>query len=189
MTRPTWEKSATGAAHDRVVATTATLPRIETARLVLRAPRLADWASLEPIFTTERATHIGGPMTAEDAWLDFNQLVAGWVLRGHGALTITRRDDDDTPLGLVLLGHEFGDPQAELGWLLTTDAEGQGYATEAAAALRDWGFDLLGQAGFVSYIADGNATSVKVAARLGATRTGHHPQAQDVAIYGYGGAA
>ncbi len=164
------------------------LPVIKTERLILRAPRLEDWPTLEPIFTTDRATHIGGPMSAEDAWLDFNQLVAGWILRGHGALTITRHGDD-TPLGLVLLGHEFGDPQAELGWLLTEAAEGHGYASEAALALRDWGFDLLGRDGFVSYIADGNAASHKVATRLGAARIGHHPLDSDVAIYGYGGAA
>lgn len=188
MTRPAWETAPTGAAAARVAAIAACLPRLETARLILRAPRLSDWATLEPIFTTDRAAHIGGPMSAEDAWLDFNQLVAGWVLRGHGALTLTTKDDD-TPLGLILLGHEFGDPQAELGWLLTQAAEGKGYATEAAAALRDWGFDLLGRDGFVSYIADGNATSVKVADRLNATPAGHHPLNPDVAIYRYGGAA
>ncbi len=188
MIRPAWEMMPQGAAADRVAATCATLPRIETLRLVLRAPRLSDWATLEPIFTTDRAAHIGGPMSAEDAWLDFNQLVAGWILRGHGALTITLHSDD-TPLGLVLLGHELGDPQAELGWLLTAEAEGQGYATEAATALRDWGFDLLGDAGFVSYIADDNTASHHVANRLGAQRIGHHPLASDVAIYGYGGVA
>ena len=187
MTTPAWEIAPQGAAADCAAATAATLPRLETARLILRAPCLQDWQVLAPIFTTDRAVHIGGPMSAEDAWLDFNQLVAGWILRGHGALTITDKSNGDV-LGMVLLGHEFGDPQAELGWLLTEAAEGQGYATEAAAALRDWGQGVLGRDGFVSYIADDNAASHKVAARLGARRTGHHPLAQDVAIYSYGGA-
>lgn len=159
------------------------IPEIKTDRLVLRVPRMADWATLEPIFTTDRAVHIGGPMSAEDAWLDFNQLVAGWVLRGHGGLTICNKDTGDV-LGLVLLGHEFGDPEPELGWLLTAEAEGRGYATEAAAALVDLGREIYGTA-FVSYIADGNDASVNVATKLGAKRDGAHPFDPTVAIYRY----
>ena len=75
-------------ASDQMAALAATVPVIETERLVLRLPRISDWPVLEPTFTTDRAIHIGGPMSAEDAWLDFNQLVAGWILRGHGALTM-----------------------------------------------------------------------------------------------------
>ncbi|MEJ6404003.1 GNAT family N-acetyltransferase [Yoonia sp. 2307UL14-13] len=176
-----WEKAPSGGAS-QVTALTATVPVIETARLVLRLPRITDWAVLEPIFTTERAVHIGGPMSAEDAWLDFNQLVAGWVLRGHGAFTIC--DKQDKVLGLVLLGHEFGDPDPELGWLLTEEAEGQGYATEAARALLPLCREIYGDQ-FVSYIADGNDASVRVAQKLGATETGTHPMGTHVAVYCY----
>ena len=35
-------------------------------------------------------------------------------------------------------------PEKELGWLVYDGYEGQGYATEAAAALRDWAFNPLG---------------------------------------------
>lgn len=178
---PWTQKPKGGAAQ--IAAIRAAVQVIITERLTLRLPRLDDWAMLEPIWTTDRAKHIGGPMTAEDAWLDFNQLVAGWVLRGHGALTICRASDDAV-LGLVLLGHEFGDPEPELGWLLTADAEGQGYATEAAAALRDLGHRIYGT-GFVSYIADGNDASARVAERLGAEKSGAHPTDNSVAIYRY----
>lgn len=178
-----WAQTPQGG-KKQIAAITAAIPRIETERLTLRLPRLSDWATLEPIFTTDRAAFIGGRMTAEDAWLDFNQLVAGWVLRGHGALTICRASDDDAVLGLVLLGHEFGDPAPELGWLLTAEAEGHGYATEAAAALRDLGHQIYGTE-FVSYIADGNDSSVRVANRLGAQMSGTHPADSSVAIFRY----
>ncbi len=170
-------------AQQQIAAITTAIPEIATERLILRVPRMDDWAVLEPIYTTERATHIGGPMSPEDAWLDFNQLVAGWVLRGHGALTICTRDTGDV-LGLVLLGHEFGDPEPELGWLLTAEAEGHGYATEAAAALVKLGHAIYGTE-FVSYIANGNAASVRVATKLGAKRDGAHPLDASVAIYRY----
>ncbi len=171
---------AKGAAQ--VAAITATVPVIETARLVLRLPRISDWATLESIFTSARAIHIGGPMSPEDAWLDFNQLVAGWVLRGHGALTIC--DKQGGVLGLVLLGHEFGDPDPELGWLLTEEAEGRGIATEAAAALLPMCRAIYGT-GFVSYIADGNDASVRVAEKLGGFKAGTHPLGAHVAVYHY----
>ena len=168
----------------------AVLPRIETARLVLRAPRADDWPALEPIWTGDRAVHIGGPFTAEEGWLDFNQCVAGWVLRGYGALTITDRATGAV-LGLLAMGPEWGDPEPELGWLVTAEAEGRGIATEAAAAGRDWLAARLGGRDFVSYVADGHAASARVAEKLGAHRDGGHPLDPTVAIWRHraGGAA
>ena len=178
--------SVTPAAQPMIDLLASALPRIETARLTLRAPRLSDWPVLEPIWTTDRARFIGGPMSATDAWLDFCQLTAGWLLRGFGALTICRRSDDAV-LGLVLLEHEFGDPEPELGWLLTSEAEGQGLATEAASALRAEGLRLFGSGGFVSYIDAANDRSIRIAERLNATPDAKpHPADDDVKVYRHG---
>jgi RimJ/RimL family protein N-acetyltransferase len=46
--------------------------------------------------------------------------------------------------------------------------EGQGYATEAARALRDWAFDEAGLPTLVSYMDRENHASAAVARRLGA---------------------
>lgn len=172
----------TGRAAALAQAIAAPLPRIETDRLILRAPQMTDWPVLEPIWTGPRSHHIGGPFTPEDAWLDFNQIVAGWLLRGHGGLTVT--DRAGTILGFVLLGHEWGDPDPELGWLLTEEAEGQGYATEAATALLNWARTQRPD-GFVSYIATGNTRSVRVAGRLGARDVAGHPLDDTVRVYRY----
>ena len=168
---------------DQIAALTSAIPQIETARLVLRAPRMSDWAVLEPIWTTDRAIHIGGPMDPEEAWLDFNQCVAGWLLRGIGALTITDKMTGEV-LGLAMLGHEYGDPEPELGWLLTEAAECNGYATEAAEALLSLGRAIYGDA-LVSYVADGNTASVRVAEKLGGRKSGTHPLDTEVAVYRY----
>ena len=48
--------------------------------------------------------------------------------------------------------------------------EGQGYATEAATAMRDWAFETLGIKTLVSYVDPDNAASAAVAMRLGANR-------------------
>ncbi|WP_417805217.1 GNAT family N-acetyltransferase, partial [Thalassospira lucentensis] len=57
----------------------------------------------------------------------------------------------------------------ELGWLLFPEAEGRGIAFEAAVAMRRWAFEVRGLKTLVSYIARGNARSIKLATRLGAT--------------------
>lgn len=179
-----------GSSPARVQRLNVLLPRIETERLILRPCLLTDWPATRPIWTSpDRAVCIGGPMNDEEAWLDFNECVAGWLLRGTGPLTITLKgsnNNNDTPLGIVLIGVKYKDPQAELGWLFTEAAEGHGYATEAAAALRDWGFGELGRGAFVSYIAADNEASIRVAERLGAWRDPvGHPKDPACAVYRY----
>ena len=179
---PAWTNPATPKAARLASAISDALPHIETARLILRPCKGSDWAHLEPIWTTECAVYIGGPMTPEDAWLDFTQCVAAWMLQGSGPLTITRKGDD-TPLGLVLLCAEFGDPSPELGWLLREEAEGFGYATEAAIALRNWAFADLELDSFASFVDQSNAASIRVAEKLGAKQTGVHPLADDCLVF------
>jgi len=118
----------------------------------------------------------GGPGAAdskadlgEAAWLDFCQLVAGWSLRGFGSWTIETRADA-TPVGAIVINHEFGDPEVELGWVVTPDAEGKGYASEAATCARDYAFTAMGFPTLVSYIHHDNDRSMAVARRLGARR-------------------
>ena len=146
----------------------AAVPVLHTERLILRAPTLADWPSLEPLWTSQRAVFIGGPYNDEDAWLDFCQVMAGWVLRGVSGWALEHRDTGET-LGLVGLFFDFGDPCLDLGWLLTDAAEGNGYAFEAAVAARDYGHKTLGLRGLVSFIAPENTRSIALATRLGAT--------------------
>lgn len=170
-----WLTNPAPQAEAFAAALSSSVPSIETARLVLRPCKLSDWPVLEPIWTTDQARFIGGPMTAEDAWLDFNQCLSSWFLRGTGALAITTHDSD-TPLGIVVIMHEYGDPELELGWLITKDAEGNGYATEAAEALLDWTFRQLGVTQMVSYVHANNVKSANLATRLGGVlRPEGHP--------------
>lgn len=142
------------------------IPRIETERLVLDAPRVADIAGYASIVCSERGRYVGGPMTEHDAAFDFGQMAAGWVLRGYGSLSIRPRDAE-TYLGTVLVHHEFGDPEPELGWLLVAGAEGKGYAREAAAAMKAWAWEHSGLTTLVSYMDPDNLRSRRLAEALG----------------------
>lgn len=148
----------------------AQLPRLDTERLILRAPGISDFAAYREIVMSERAAFmVDEPMDREDAWLDFAQCVAGWLLRGHGLWTISARDGGEV-LGFVVICMEFGDREPELGWFVTEAAEGQGFAYEAAKAARAYGIGPLGLASLVSYVDLGNARSIRLAERLGARR-------------------
>jgi RimJ/RimL family protein N-acetyltransferase len=145
------------------------VPVIKTDRLILRAPVLADYPAYEAVFTGDRARHMGGPFTAEEAFDDFARGVSGWMLRGTGMWTVTLKGSDQA-LGWIYLWREFGDPEDEIGWVLTEGSEGRGYAHEAARAVLPHAVALYGRGGFVSYIDAGNAQSARLAQRLGAAR-------------------
>lgn len=145
------------------------VPVFRSDRLRLRAPGLQDYTAYEAVFTSDRARYMGGPFDTDESFADFCQGVAGWMLRGSGMWTVTLSGGDEA-IGWVFLWQEMGDPEPELGWVLTEAAEGHGYATEAARAVLPHALRLYGTGGFVSYIDAGNPASVAVAARLGARR-------------------
>jgi RimJ/RimL family protein N-acetyltransferase len=166
-----WEVPPEGPAAEVVAALAARLPVLETPRLVLRAPALADFDAYAAILCGPDTAHLGGPFDREAAWGDFCTYVAGWLLRGSGLWTVTLRDSGAV-LGFVLVGMEYGDAEPELGYLFTEAAQGHGYATEAAAAARDHALDALALPSLVSYVAPEHDRSAAVARRLGARRDG-----------------
>ena len=170
MIRPPHEIATPGPAADAAARMQAALPRLETARLILRAPRLEDFEIYARIGASDRGRHLVADNTDRAAlWLDFTQMVATWLLRGHGVWTVEARTDGAV-LGFVLIGFEPGDHEPELGYLFRETAEGRGYAQEAATAARDHAFTTLALPGLVSTIDPDNARSIRLATRLGATR-------------------
>lgn len=61
-------------------------------------------------------------------------------------------------------------PAVEVGWRLRRDAWGQGFATEAARAAVEAGFQRWGLDEIVSFTSEANARSRAVMARIGMTR-------------------
>lgn len=164
-----WLHSPAGPAATLAMAAQSAVPLITTPRLRLRASILADFPAYAEVFTSDRACHLGGPFSEDSAYADFCEGVAGWLLRGAGMWTLTRTGDD-VALGWIYLWQERGDPEPELGWVLTLAAEGKGYAREAALAVLPHALGLFGPDGFVSYIDASNDRSARLAATLGARR-------------------
>lgn len=145
------------------------IPTLRTQRLVLRPMVEADFPAYATFLASPRAAGLHGPLSLRQAWGLFCHDFACWSLYGHGGLMIDRRADS-VCVGQVGISHGPLFPEKELGWLLYQGHEGQGYATEAATALRDWAAEALGVSELVSYIAPDNAGSAAVAERLGGTR-------------------
>jgi RimJ/RimL family protein N-acetyltransferase len=164
-----WETPPSGAAATLVRSIAATIPQLTTARLILRAPRMTDFDAFTEILTGPRAAHIGGALSRASAMEVFLASAGGWQLRGHGLWSVDRSSDASL-IGFILLQHETGDPEAELGYLFAEAGEGQGFATEAAAAARDFARDVLRWSTVVSYIDPANARSLRVAEKLGAVQ-------------------
>lgn len=188
MTAP-HERLLPGPAADFAATLAAQLPVIETARLRLRAPGLADFDAWAEILCGPAGPYLGGPFSRDDAFIEFAASCGMWLLRGYGPWAVEPKAGGDI-LGFVLIGFEPGDAEPELGYLFRPASSGHGFATEAAAAARDHGFARLGLARLASYIAPENAASIRVAARLGAVRKGsvdgsenwlHRPVAQNPA--------
>ncbi|MEL7027001.1 MAG: GNAT family N-acetyltransferase [Pseudomonadota bacterium] len=161
------ETPSTGPCADLAAAMQAMVPVLETKRLVLRAPRIEDFQDFARIVLSPQGTTYGDPANREEAWSEFMQLTGTWMLRGHGTWVVTLKTDGKT-IGLVQLGAEPGDLAPELGYLLDAEFEGQGYASEAARAVRDHGFGTFELPKIASYIDKSNARSIALAHRLGA---------------------
>jgi RimJ/RimL family protein N-acetyltransferase len=145
------------------------IPLIETERLTLRAPQRADFECYADLMGSDRAAHICGPYDRPAAWAIFAGNAASWILDGFGGWSITDRATG-AYLGEVAISKPARYPETELGWSLIAKAEGKGIAFEAVSATRDYAFRNLGFATLVSYIMPGNARSIRLAERLGASR-------------------
>ena len=150
-------------------------PRLETERLILRAPALEDldrWA--EMMADEEAARFIGGVMPKPVVWRMIMQMVGAWEVTGVSMFSVIEKKSGKW-IGRVGPWQPLEWPGTEVGWGLHPDAWGNGYALEAAAASMDYAFDVLRWTTVIHLVNPDNVRSQRVAERLGAKL---HGQAQ-----------
>lgn len=139
---------------------------LTTDRLTLRPPILEDFAATAAFMASPRAQFVGGPVRDTfDQWRGFLSVFGHWAVRGYGFFTVLH---DGTPIGRVGLVYHIMWDEPELGWHLFDGHEGQGFAIEAALAVRDWAITDLGLPPMISYVHPHNTRSRSVAQRMGA---------------------
>lgn len=142
---------------------------IETERLRLREMTPSDAEVLLGIFADPEAMrYYPRVKTREEteAWIDWNQR----SYRDHGfglwVAEFKRNGEFAGQCGLVKQ-EVAGRSEVEIGYLFLRRHWGQGLATEAARACRDYGFEQLGRSRLVSLIAPENIASRRVAEKTG----------------------
>ncbi len=142
-------------------------PTIETERLRLRPQRAGDFPSFAAFYASDRSRFAGGPLDRAWSWLAFAADVGNWSLLGFGGLMIEERANG-LPVGQIGFNKPPHSPEHELAWLVFAEAEGRGFAFEAARAARAYAFETLGWKTMVSFISPDNVRSLALAQRLGA---------------------
>ncbi len=160
------------------------IPTFETARLRFRLPRASDLDAHIAFRASGRSKGVGGPYDAHTSFHHLEAIIGQWQLRGYGRWMIADKDTDE-PYGIVGIYHPMDWPEPEIGWSLYEAGEGHGYAQEAAIATRRFAYETLGWDRIVSLIMPDNIRSVRLAERLGCTRTEpfHHPEFGDLDIW------
>ncbi|HEX5149364.1 MAG TPA: GNAT family N-acetyltransferase [Candidatus Limnocylindrales bacterium] len=150
------------------------IPRLETARLLLREWRAGD---REP-FAAMNADplvmeHFPGRLTTSESDALMDRMIERWAADGFGLWAVERLADGRllgfTGLAAPAFEANFT-PAVEVGWRFAVEAWGHGYATEAAREALRFGFDHLGLTEIVSFTVPTNTRSRAVMERLGMTR-------------------
>lgn len=125
------------------------------------------WARL---MADERAVRfIGGQvMDRAVAWRHMAAYIGHWAIRGFGFFSVEHQSTGEW-LGRVGPWYPEGWPAPEIGWTISPDHWGRGYATEAGEACIRYAFDELGWTNVIHVILAENERSIAVAERLGST--------------------
>jgi RimJ/RimL family protein N-acetyltransferase len=155
--------------------------QLETERLVLREPEQGDLDPLAEIFADEQTMRYLHPRTRDQVQAGIDNMIRHWRRYDIGLFSLVRKSDDlvlgragflvwDPVVWVNGLQQEVDKPyEIELGWTVRRELWGQGYATEAAVAARDWLFARPEHARLISLINIQNRASIRVAEKLGAS--------------------
>ena len=156
--------------------------QLTTPRLVLRDFTAADWPAVlayqrDPRYLryypwTERTE--GDVRRLVQLFLDWQQEKP----RRRFQLAITLPDTGRLIGNVGLRRPSDNDQVCEIGYELNPDYWGQGYATEAARAMVNYGFRELGLQRITSWCIADNSASARVLARLGLHQEEQRPQQQ-----------
>ncbi|MBD2114367.1 MULTISPECIES: GNAT family N-acetyltransferase [Cyanophyceae] len=150
-------------------------PILYTSRLVLRPFVLADVAAVVALAgdraVAENTLSIPHPYSEAEAEEWINQRPTAWAKQKAINYAITL--PDDTLCGSVGLALYPVYNMAELGYWIGRPYWGQGYATEAGAAVVDFGFSALGLNRVNAVYFGDNLASGRVMEKLGMAKEGY----------------
>lgn len=163
---------------------------LHTQRLTLREMTQDDFPALCRILQDPQVMYAyEGPFSDEEVqdWLD--RQITRYRQWGFGLWAVVLQETGEMIGQCGLTMQPWKDQQVlEIGYLLQRAYWHQGYATEAAAACREYAFHTLGAEEVCSIIRDTNTASQQVALRCGMTRSDNwikHYRGIDMPHYRY----
>ena len=145
--------------------------RLTTERLILRHFNMPDSTPLQRIFGDEEVMRFGDGVQTQawvESWLR-TCIEEHYPARGFGPYAVVERHNQELIgyCGLFFFPDVAGQSETELGYRFARASWGQGYATEAARAVRDFAFASLGLKRLIAMIDPSNTASIRVAEKLG----------------------
>ena len=154
---------------------------IQTERLLLRAPRPGDGATVNAsvIETLEDLRQYPASMLwameeqpVEKTEEFCRRAAANWIIRADFPMLIFRRDTGEHAGNCGLHRFDWNTRVFEIGWWGRKRFQGQGLISEAATALTEFAFEHLGARRVWCAADDANERSWRVAERLGFAHEG-----------------
>ena len=144
--------------------------RLTTERLVLRPPTLDDAEACHAIYLDAEEVWYGAPRSSfEENRAKLERQMAHFEEHGYGMCTVELGGES---IGAAGLQHLEGGPEVEVGYRFLKEHWGQGYATEAARASIDFGFDEIGLERIVAVALETNVASRRVLEKSGLREIG-----------------
>lgn len=146
-----------------------TEPILETPRLSLREMTWDDLDFLATMLADARVMrHYPKCCTRDEAAAWLGRVLERYEKHGHAFWLASLRSSGE-PIGQVglLLQHVEGVDESEIGYMIHAPYWRQGYAAEAAAAVRDHASDRFDRPRVISLIRPANVPSQRVALRIG----------------------
>jgi RimJ/RimL family protein N-acetyltransferase len=146
----------------------------ETERLILREFTIGDLDDMAALFADPEVMRFSlGTKSREqtERWIRGCQEDYSPERWGFGLWAVVLEQSSDLIgfCGLSRFDDIDGQPEVEVGYRLARRFWGQGLATEAALATRDYAFQTLGLTRLISIIEPANSASVRVAEKTGMT--------------------
>jgi RimJ/RimL family protein N-acetyltransferase len=146
---------------------------IETPRLLLRVPELADAEAFmeilwDPEVVERKQVTLHEPPGGVDlARKNTGEMLRQWELRGYGQWCVVEKETGKV-IGCVGFYHPTKPwPGVDLGWAIHRSRWGRGFATEAAAAALGWAWQHTRIDRVISLIAPDDRRSIRIATKIG----------------------
>jgi RimJ/RimL family protein N-acetyltransferase len=154
---------------------------IETPRLLLRQWKHSDQAPFIQLNQDKEVMEFFPSIkTGEETLAQIERIIQNITKHGYGFFALERKDNHEF-IGFTGLTHpgfeSYFTPCVEIGWRLSKANWGNGFATEAAKACLEFGFDNLGLKEIYSFTSIHNKRSENVMIKIGMVKEGEfdHP--------------